>query len=464
MRQKSYLCSFNFDIYYMFDYISDSIKSIADFICGYPLFIWLIGGGLFLFLYSGAIPVRRIKWSLKALRSNNSSGEGEISSFQALMSSICSTVGMGNIAGVAIAISIGGAGVIFWMWVSALLGMATKFFEGTLAIMYKGKDKEGNTHGGPMYMLTNGLGKKFKPFAVFFAIFGMIGTLCFMQANQLTESFITVLDAPDTFKFRLITGLIIGAVVSIVVLGGIKRISQIATKVVPAMVGLYFLLVFIIIVMNIELLPKVFYQIMSEAFNFEAGFGALAFIAITGARRAMYVNEAGVGTASLMHGASRNPEPVREGLIAMIGPAIDSGLVCTLTSIPILMAMMVSPIEVEGVKGLYIALNAFEMMLPGWGEYALMVIVLIFAVTTMFSYSFYGTQCASYLFGDKNGKYYDYFYLFMIVVACIISLDLVVSIMDLAFALMTIPTMIAILRLSPKVKRATKEYFSNNKL
>jgi AGCS family alanine or glycine:cation symporter len=370
---------------------------------------------------------------------------------------------MGNIAGVAIAISIGGPGAIFWMWISALLGMATKFFEGTLAIMYKGKDKNGNTHGGPMYILTEGLGRKFKPLAIFFAMFGMIGTLCFMQANQLTESFITVLDAPDTFNFRLITGLIMGAVVSIVVLGGIKRISKIATKVVPVMVGLYFTLVFIIIIMNLNLLPKVFYLIISEAFNLQAGFGALAFIALTGARRAMYVNEAGVGTASLMHGASRNPNPVREGLVAMIGPAIDSGLVCTLTSIPILMAMSISPIETEGVKGLYIALNAFETMLPGWGEYALMVIVFIFAITTMFSYSYYGNECANYLFGEKNGKYYDYFYLFMIVVACIISLDLVVSIMDLAFALMTIPTMFAILRLSPRVRRAAKEYFATHK-
>ena len=442
--------------------LRSGIVSVSDFVCGYPLFFWLIGGGLFLFIYSGATPLRRLNWSLKALREKNAKGEGEISSFQALMSSICSTVGMGNIAGVAIAISIGGPGAIFWMWVSALLGMATKFFEGTLAIMYKGRDKEGNIHGGPMYMLTEGLGKKFRPMAIFFAVFGMIGTLCFMQANQLTESLITVLDAPDTFNFRLITGLIMGAVVSVVVLGGIKRISKIATKVVPVMVGLYFLLVFIIIVMNIELLPKVFYNIISEAFNLEAGLGALAFIALTGARRAMYVNEAGVGTASLMHGASRNDQPVREGLIAMIGPAIDSGLVCTLTSIPILMAMQISPIEVEGVKGLYIALNAFESMLPGWGQYALLIIVFIFAFTTMFSYSYYGTECAGYLFGYKNGKYYDYFYLFMIVVACVISLDLVVSIMDLAFAFMAIPTMYALLRLSPRVKREAKKYFSQH--
>lgn len=448
----------------LLDVLGNGIVSLSDFICGYPLFIWLIGGGLFLFIYSGAIPLRRLKWSMKALRSKTPSGEGQISSFQALMSSICSTVGMGNIAGVAIAISIGGAGAIFWMWVSALLGMATKFFEGTLAIMYKGKDKEGNVHGGPMYMLTEGLGKKYKPMAIFFAFFGMIGTLCFMQANQLTESFITVLNVPDTFKFRLITGIIMGAGVSIVVLGGITRISKIATKVVPIMVGLYFLLVFIIIIANIHLIPKVFYNIVSEAFNFEAGFGALAFIAITGARRAMYVNEAGVGTASLMHGASRNTSPVREGLVAMIGPAIDSGLVCTLTAIPILMAMQVSPIEVEGIKGLYIALNSFETMLPGWGQYALLVIVFIFAVTTMFSYSYYGTQCAGYLFGYKNGKYYDYFYLFMIIVACIISLDLLVSIMDLAFAFMAIPTMYALFRLAPRVKKEMNIYFSKNKL
>lgn len=448
----------------LFSLTKDYIVAFSDFICGYPLFIWLIGGGLFLFIYSGAIPLRRLKWSLKALRSKSSSGEGQISSFQALMSSICSTVGMGNIAGVAIAISIGGPGAIFWMWVSALLGMSTKFFEGTLAIMYKGKDKEGNVHGGPMYMLTEGLGKKYRPMAIFFAFFGMIGTLCFMQANQLTESFITVLDAPDTFKFRLITGIIMVAGVSIVVLGGITRISKIATKVVPVMVGLYFMLVFIIIILNIELLPKVFYNIVSEAFNIQAGFGALAFIALTGARRAMYVNEAGVGTASLMHGASRNAEPVKEGLIAMIGPAIDSGLVCTLTAIPILMAMIVSPIEVDGVKGLYIALNSFETMLPGWGEYALMVIVFIFAVTTMFSYSYYGTQCAGYLFGYKNGKYYDYFYLLMIVVACVISLDTVVSIMDLAFAFMAIPTMYALFRLAPQVKKEAKAYFAKHKL
>ena len=447
----------------MTDFINtlrEGIVAVSDFICGYPLFIWLIGGGLFLFIYSGAIPLRRLNWSLKALRTKSPTGEGEISSFQALMSTISSTVGMGNIAGVAIAIAMGGPGAIFWMWVSALFGMATKFFEGTLAIMYKGKDNRGETQGGPMYILTEGLGKKYKPMAIFFAFFGMIGTLCVMQANQLTESLITVFRAEDTITLRLIIGIITGIIVSTVVLGGIKRISKIATKVVPAMVSMYFILVFVIIVLNFDKLPGVFVDIVQGAFNLQAGIGGIAGIAIIGARRAMYVNEAGVGTASLMHGALKNSSPVREGLVAMIGPAIDSGLVCTLTAIPILMAGNYA--NVEGVKGLYIALGAFEQMLPGWGEYLLMVIVLIFAFSTMFSYSYYGTQCTSYLFGAQNAKYYDYFYIIMIVVACMISLDTVVSIMDLAFALMAIPTMFAIFRLAPRVKKEMKIYFDKN--
>ena len=249
--------------------------------------------------------------------------------------------------------------------------------------------------------------------------------------------------------------------VAAVMLGGITRISHIATKIVPLMVSLYFLLVGVAIVMNIDLLPQVFADIFHGAFNLDAGIGALAGVAIIGARRAMYVNEAGVGTATLMHGASKNAEPVREGLVAMLGPAIDSGLVCTLTAIPILMAR--NYLDVEGIKGLYIALGAFGTLIPHVGQYLLMIIVLFFAFSTMFSYSYYGTKCTGYLFGVENGKYYEYFYLAMIVVSCIVTLDTVVAVMDLAFALMSIPTMFALLRLAPVVRREAKKYFSSNK-
>ena len=442
-----------------------ALSKVTDFVCGYLLFIWLIGGGLFLFIYSGCVPLRYTRRAIRSLRAKQT-GEGQISSFQALMSAISSTVGMGNIAGVAIAIAMGGPGAIFWMWVSALFGMATKFFEGTLAIMYKGKDNKGNVQGGPMYVLTEGISPRLKPLAKFFCAVAMIGCLCVMQANQLTESLITVITEPylhleNTWQLRGIIGIIIVIPVAAVMLGGITRISHIATKIVPLMVSLYFLLVGVAIVMNIDLLPQVFADIFHGAFNLDAGIGALAGVAIIGARRAMYVNEAGVGTATLMHGASKNAEPVREGLVAMLGPAIDSGLVCTLTAIPILMAR--NYLDVEGIKGLYIALGAFGTLIPHVGQYLLMIIVLFFAFSTMFSYSYYGTKCTGYLFGVENGKYYEYFYLAMIVVSCIVTLDTVVAVMDLAFALMSIPTMFALLRLAPVVRREAKKYFSSNK-
>lgn len=445
-----------------FDALSAGITAISDFICGYPLFILLIGGGLILFFYSGAVSIRRLGDSMKALRYKSEiSGEGQISSFQALMSAIASTVGMGNIAGVAIAITVGGPGAIFWMWVSAIVGMSTKFFEGALAIMYKGHDSAGQPQGGTMYIILKGLGEKYKFWAYFFAGAGLIGTLCVMQANQLVESITTVFTTPagieNTLMLRFIMGVIIAVIVGIVILGGIQRISVISEKIVPVMVGCYMILVFVIICLNIDKLPAVFASIFHEAFNLEAGIGGMLGVALTGARRAAYVNEAGVGTATMMHGASRNDNPVREGLVAMIGPAIDSGLVCTLTALPILIAGNYA--SEGGIKGLYIALNSFEQLLPGWGNYLLMIVVFFFAFSTMFSYSYYGLKCTNFLFGAHNAKYYNYFYLVMIVVAAMIPLGAVVAIMDLAFALMALPTMTSLLILAPRVKKKMKEYF-----
>lgn len=445
-----------------FDSISAAITKVSDIVCGYPLFLLLIGGGLFLFIYSGGVSIRHLGGSLKALREKSApSGDGQITSFQALMSAIASTVGMGNIAGVAIALTMGGPGAIFWMWVSAVVGMSTKFFEGTLAIMYKGKDNQGNPQGGTMYIIINGLGTKWKPLAYFFASFAMIGTLCVMQANQLVESITTVFTTPagieNTIWLRFIMGVVICILVGLVIIGGIQRISKWASKIVPAMVGMYFILVAAICILNYHEIPNVFAEIFRGAFNLEAGIGGVIGTAIIGARRAAYVNEAGVGTASMMHGASNTKKPVKEGLIAMIGPAIDSGLVCTLTALPILIAG--NYIHADGIKGLNIALGAFEQLLPGYGQNLLMIIVFFFAFSTMFSYSYYGQKCTNFLFGAQNAKYYNYFYLFMIIIAAMIPLSTVVSVMDLSFALMAIPTMTALLRLSPRVKKELKKYF-----
>ena len=452
--------------------ISQGITAVSDFVCGYPLFFLLVGGGLFFLLYSGFVPLRYYGRAIKSLKSEDDKAEGQISSFEALASAIAATVGMGNIAGVAIALSIGGPGAIFWMWVSSVLGMATKFFEGTLAVMYKGKDDTGEVQGGPMYMILSGLGPKWKPMAIFFSIFGLIGTLCIMQANQFTEAITTVFFRPEqnTLTLRFIIGVIICVVVACVILGGIKRISKVATKVVPAMVVMYFLLVLYIILTNLNEVPGVFAAIFTDALTVKAGvgggIGALVSIALIGIRRAALVNEAGVGTASMMHGASKHNQPVKEGLVGMIGPSIDSGLVCTLTALAILIQRDVLPLG-DGISGsmagLSIALQAFDASIPGLGKYFLLIMLFFFAFSTMFSYSYYGQKCTGFLFGAKYSKYYNFFFLIMLVVAAMIPLKAAVGLIDLAYALMAFPTMITLFILAPKVKAAMKVYFAKEK-
>lgn len=454
--------------------ISSSISSIAEIVCGYPLFILLIGGGLYLFLSSGMISLRRLPEALKEIRTKTSSGLGEISSAQALASVVAATIGVGNIAGVAIALVMGGPGAIFWMWVSALVGMATKYHEGVLAIMYRGTDNKGKVQGGTMHIIERGLGAKWKPLAVFFAVAGMFGTLCIMNANQMTEAFMSTFTTPGGIEsssvlttvgsvlsisnataFRFLFGCAIATVVAIVILGGIKRIATVASVLVPFMVMVYFLMVSYIIITNFDRLPDVFYRIFTEAFNLKAGFGALAGIAIIGARRAALVNDAGIGTATIMHGMSANNRPVREGLIAMLGPSIDSGLVCTLTAVAILLC---GNIDVDGVKGLEVAMVAFRNAMPA-GDYMLMFIVLCFGLSSMFSYSFYGTTCSSYLFGSKYALHYKTVFVLSLVIFAILPLEAVVGICDLSYAMMAIPTMITVLALSSKVREVTKQYF-----
>lgn len=460
----------------MFENFGKHIADIADVVCSYPLFFLLIGGGLYLFISSGAVSIRRLPASIRELRSKQGHGQhGQISSTQALLSVVAATIGLGNIAGVAIALVVGGPGAIFWMWVSALVGMATKYHEGALAVMYKGKDDQGNPRGGTMHIIEQGLGRKWTPLARFFAIAGMFGTLCIMNANQLTEAFMTTFTTPESVEasgflsavgsavslsntqtYRLLFGCAVAAVVSLVIFGGIKRIANVASVLVPFMVGIYFLMVMYIILTNLHAVPAVFGRIFSEAFNLQAGFGAFAGIAIIGARRAALVNDAGIGTATIMHGSSRNTNPVREGLVAMLGPAIDSGLVCTLTAVAILLC---GNIDVEGVKGLEVAMRAFGNAIPG-GTYMLMFIVICFALSSMFSYSYYGTSCATYLFGARRGRWFTYFFVATLVIFAIVPLEAAVGMCDLFYALMAIPTMLSVILLSGRVRKATREFFA----
>ena len=321
---------------------------LSSAVWGLPLLILLIGGGLYLLICSRFETFRLIGHAVQVLKGtyDDPNDPGQISHFQALTTALSSTIGMGNIAGVAVAISIGGPGAIFWMWISAVVGMSTKFFTSTLAIMYRGKDSAGEIQGGPMYFIVEGLGHSWKPLAVMFSICGLVGALPVFNVNQLTQAINDILLVPNGvevgFTSNVIIGLVLVGITATVILGGIGRISKIASKMVPSMVLLYFVSVLIILAVNIEVVPKYLALIFTDAFaadNFsgDSFFGGLVGgLILLGVKRGAFSNEAGIGTAPLAHGAAKTNEPVREGLVAMLGPAIDTLLVCTLTALAIL--------------------------------------------------------------------------------------------------------------------------------
>lgn len=434
---------------------------------GYPLVFLLVGGGLYFLIYSGFTPFRFFFHAIDIVRGkyDNPDDPGDINYFKALSTALASTVGMGNISGVAVAIVMGGPGALFWMWMSAIVGMATKFFTCTLSIMYRGNDSDGKIQGGPMYVIREGLSKKWMPLAYLFAIAGLFGPLPIFQANQLTQILRDLIyipngwvEADSAFTGNLITGLVLVGLVSLVIFGGIKRIGTVASKLVPSMVIIYVLSVLVILAIHIADIPYYLTLIVTDAFTGKAVMGgAVGQLIIIGVQRAAFSNEAGIGTESLAHGASKSKEPVREGLVAMMEPAIDTLLVCTMTALAILTTGVWQTSEANGVT---LTLNAFNEALPTVGTYLLLLSVATFSISSMLSYSYYGTKCLSFLIGAKNQYLYNYFYVFALVLGAVISIDAVINLIDGMFALMAIPTMTSALLLSPKVRAAIKDYFS----
>lgn len=447
--------------------MGDIIIEFSNWIWGPPILILLLGGGLFFFIHSGFVPILKIGHAISLLRGKHDveNAPGQISSAQALSSAIAATVGLGNISGVAIAINMGGPGALFWMWVAAFVGMATKYYTCSLAIMYRGKDSLGEIQGGPMYFIEEGMGKKWKFLSVIFCVAGVIGLLAIFQANQLTAVLQAVLIQPETMeetvRNRWIIGFVMMGLTAIVILGGIKRIASVASKMVPFMVAIYMVTVLIIVFQYLGQVPEMLKLIVVDAFTGNAVLGgAVGSVIVIGARRAAFSNEAGIGTAPMVHGASKNNEPIREGLIAMLGPFIDTIVVCTLTALVILLTGVWQNSENDGVK---LTLEAFEVGIPVYGKYLLMLSVLVFALSTMFTYSYYGQKCTNYLFGADKANYYNYFYLATIVVGAVASLEVVVSLVDGMYAVMAFPNMIAALYLAPKVRAASKDYFARMK-
>jgi AGCS family alanine or glycine:cation symporter len=449
------------------EFIEKIIADFSSFVWGPPLVFLLIGGGLYLLVLSKFLPFRYLGHAIQVLRGtyDDANDAGQITHFQALTTALSSTIGMGNIAGVAVAISIGGPGAMFWMWISAIVGMSTKFFTSTLAIMYRGKDSAGVLQGGPMYFITEGLGKSWKPLAIMFSFFGMLGALPVVNVNQLTQAINDIILVPNgvevNFTSNMMIALILVVLTSVIMFGGLQRISSTAAKLVPSMVLLYFVLVMIILIANYQVVPKYFAMMFTDAFaaeNFKGDpmfGGVLGALILHGIRRGAFSNEAGIGTAALAHGAAKTDEPVREGLVAMLGPAIDTLLVCTLTALAILVTGVW---ETTAVNGVSLTASAFSETMPGIGPYLLMICVFIFSLSSLFSYSYYGTKCLSFLIGDDKKHYYNYVYIISIILAATTPFSMMLNLIDGIFALMAIPTMIATFILAPKVIKEIKKY------
>ena len=447
--------------------IETLVADAANFIWGTPLLIVLLGGGAFFMFYSRFLPFRYFRHAIDVLRGkyDDPNDPGDINHFQALSGHLAATIGMGNISGVAVAIASGGPGAIFWMWVSAFLGMATKFFTCTLAVKYRGEDSEGDLQGGPMYVIREGLSKHWHWMAVFFSLAGFFGATPIFQANQIVATVTDTLLIPNGieggFAVDLTIGVAITVLTAIVIFGGIKRIGEWASRLVPSMVVLYTVSVVGILIANYtDVLPSL-QLIIVDAFTAEAAMGgALGALIITGARRAAFSNEAGIGTAPMMHGAAKTKEPVREGLVAMLGPAIDTLIICTMTGLCILVTDVWKTSDANGIA---LTGEAFAASIPYVGPYILAICVLIFAFTTIFGLSYYGRKCLSYLIGAKYGWYFNYWYVALIVVGSITTLKTVVSFIDIAYGLMAFPTVISAVLLAPVVMREAKKYFENVK-
>ncbi len=448
--------------------VNTILENFAKNVWGLPLLFILTGGGIYLAFKIKFLPFKYIKHAIDLLRGrySNESGVGEISHFQALTTALSSTIGMGNISGVAVAIHIGGPGAVFWMWISALIGMHIKFFTCSLSVMYRGKDSAGNLQGGPMYFIMEGLGKKWKPLAVFFSICGLIGALPVFNVNQLTQAINDILLLPNRievgFNSNLIIGIILVIITAFVIVGGLKRISATTEKLVPFMVVLYFLLVAYILIVHIKTVPHYLKMIFTEAFSATQYKGEpflgglLGGLILLGMRRGAFSNEAGIGTAPMAHGAAKTNQPIREGLVAMLGPAIDTLVVCTLTALAILVTGVW---QSNAANGVTLTANAFQEAMPNVGSYLLLICIVIFSISSLFSYSYYGSKCLGFLIGAEKKKYYNYIYISSILLGATTSLSMMINLIDGFFGLMAIPTMTATLILAPKVVAEAKRYF-----
>lgn len=449
----------------MFENLEAWSVAFADAVWGLPMVALLLGGGAFFLVISRALPYRHLGHGFAVMsgRYDTPDEQGELSHFQALAAALSNTMGLGNIGGVALAIVAGGPGAVFWMWMSAVVGIATKFFTCSLGVMYRGLDSEGNLQGGPMYVIREALPKSFYPLAVLFSAAGMIGTLPMFQANQLTALIgQTVFDGAPPAGAGFVTGLVLAVLVGVVIFGGLPRVAKVAVRSLPAMVAVYVTMTLYVVLTHITEVPALLWLIVSEAFNPTAVGGGFIGIMLIGVSRGVFSNEAGVGTEVMAHGAARTNEPIREGMVATLGPIFDTLLICTCTALVILLAGdWQSPGDLSGIT---LTANAVQTEMGAPGLLALAFVALILSTTTMFTGWYFGAKCFGFLVGADKQAYFRWFFIATVIFGASVSVDVVFNVISGSYGLMALPTMVSTIILAPRVMVAARDYFSRMQL
>jgi alanine or glycine:cation symporter, AGCS family len=440
------------------DQLTILFHTLGGYVWGPVLLVLLVGTGLYLTIRLGALQIRLLPVALHMAfsKGKNPNLPGDISQFQSLMTALAATIGTGNIAGVATAVVLGGPGALFWMWVSAFFGMATKYAEGLLAVKYRIQEADGTMSGGPMYYIS--LGLKMKWLGMSFAVFGMIaalGTGASVQSNSLAQSMQSSFGVSGW-----LTGVVLTAVTSLVILGGIKSIGRVTAVIVPFMAAIYLLGGLVVIVTNIEGLWPALRLIMTDAFTGSAvAGGALGTMIRYGVARGVFSNEAGLGTAPIAAAAAKTDQPVKQALVSMTGTFIDTIIVCSITGIVLVMGGQFT----SGVTGAALTAQTFDAMLPGPGGWIVTIGLIFFAYSTILGWSYYGEKCAQYALGKRIVWPYRLLYTAFVMIGTVVSLDLVWAVSDVVNGLMAFPNLIGIVLLSGVVVKETQAYLADER-
>ncbi|MBF1708166.1 MAG: sodium:alanine symporter family protein [Streptococcus sanguinis] len=439
------------------------LNRLDSLVWGPPLLILLVGTGIYLSLRLGLLQIFRLPRAFRLIFVSDEEHQGDVSSFAALCTALAATVGTGNIVGVATAIQTGGPGALFWMWMAAFFGMATKYAEGLLAIKYRRKDAHGAMAGGPMHYILLGMGEKWRPLAIFFAIAGilvaLLGIGTFTQVNSITEAMQNTIQLPPA-----VTASILAILVALVIFSGIQSIARVSTKVVPFMAAIYILGTVTVLAVNLDRLLPTLQLVFSSAFSQTAAVGGFAGATIqmaiqNGVARGVFSNESGLGSAPIAAAAARTKEPVEQGLISMTGTFIDTLIICSLTGLTIL----ITGVWDGNLNGVSLTQAAFASVFANFGSVLLSVFLVLFAFTTILGWNYYGERCFEFLFGVRYIRVYRLLFVLMIVLGGFVGLEAVWIIADIVNALMALPNLIALLVLSPIVISETKRYFDKHR-